>query len=94
MLNKFRDFMDTQVSMIILMDDVEQLSTLAKIFQSIGRERLSYEVYKDDITAYMIEVCMPYNRYLKMMRLLIKNGYNLRSESKVDIIQRMVKEES
>ncbi|QJU22654.1 hypothetical protein HLY09_26385 [Enterocloster bolteae] len=94
MFNKIRDFMDTNVSMIILMDTEEELSILAKIFCSIGRERLSYEMYKDDITAYMIEVSMPYNRYLKMMKLLIKNGYNLRPESKADIIQRMVKTES
>ena len=43
MFNKIRDFMDTNVSMIILMDTEEELSILAKIFCSIGRERLSYE---------------------------------------------------
>lgn len=92
MLNKVKDFLDTSVSMIILMDDIEQLSILSEVIVSIGRERCTYELYKDEITAYMIELRMPYNRYLAMMRELHKRGWNLKAETVVDVIQTMYKE--
>ena len=56
LLNKIRDFMDTNVCMVILMDNLEQLSVLADVIVSIGRNRCNYEVYKNDITAYMMEL--------------------------------------
>lgn len=92
MLDKIRDWSDTKVSCIILIDRVEDALVLANVMKNIGMERLSYEVYKDTITSYMVEIRMPYNRYLKMMQNLRKNGYNLRPESEVDIIQRLYKE--
>lgn len=91
-LQKIRDFNDTKVYMVILVDDIEALSTLADVIVSIGRERCTYELYKDDITAYMVEIRMPYNRYLSMMRGLQKQGYNLKPESKADIFNRLFKE--
>ena len=91
LLNKIRDFMDTNVCMVILMDNLEQLSVLADVIVSIGRNRCNYEVYKDDITAYMMELRLPYNRYLAMMKELQSRGWNLTMESKVDIFNRMVK---
>lgn len=92
MLNKVKDFLDTSVSMIILMDDIEQLSILSEVIVSIGKERCTYEIYKDEITAYMMELRMPYNRYLEMMRGLHKRGWNLKAETVVDVIQTMYKE--
>lgn len=91
LLNKIRDFMDTNVCMVILMDNLEQLSVLADVIVSIGRNRCNYEVYKNDITAYMMELWMPYNRYLAMMKGLRTQGWNLKPESKADIFNRMVK---
>ena len=91
-LEKIRDFNDTKVCMIILVDDIEALSTLADVIVSIGRDRCVYELYKDDITAYMVEIRMPYNRYLAMMRGLQKRGWNLKMESKVGIFNRLYKE--
>lgn len=91
LLNKIRDFMDTNVCMVILMDDLEQLSVLANVIVSIGRKRCLYELYKDDITAYMMELRLPYNRYLAMMKELQSRGWNLKMETKVDIINRMIR---
>lgn len=91
-LEKIRDFNDTKVYMVILVDDIEALSTLADVIVSIGRERCTYELYKDDITAYMMEIRIPYNRYLAMMKGLQKRGWNLKMESKVDIFNRLYKE--
>ena len=92
MLSKIIDRLDNDVSFVILVDSIEDLNVLADVMKNIGLKRLSYEVYKDDITAYMVEIRMPYNRYLAMMKLLRKNGHNLRAESKADIIQRFVKD--
>lgn len=92
MLKNVRDFLDTSVSMIILMDDIDQLSILSEVIVSIGKERCTYELYKDEITAYMMELRLPYNRYLAMMRELRKIGWNLKAETSADIIQTMIKE--
>lgn len=92
LLTKAKDFFDTSASMVILMDDIEQLSILTEVIVSIGRGRCTYEVYKDEITAYMMELRLPYNRYLAMIRGLQERGWNLKAETKVDIFNRMVKE--
>lgn len=94
MLNKVKDFFDTSVSMVILMDDEKQLLALSEVIVSIGRERCTYELYKDDITAYMMELRMPYNRYLAMMKGLRKKGWNLKPESKADIFNRMIRDQA
>lgn len=91
MLNKIKDFFDTSVGMVILMDDEEQLLVLSEVIVSIGRERCTYEIYKDEITAYMMELRMPYNRYLAMMQGLQKRGWNLKPETKADIFNRMIR---
>ena len=91
LLNKIRDFMDTDVCMVILMDTEEQLSVLCKAIISIGRDRCLYELYKDTITTYMIELRLPHNRYLAMMKELLAHGWTLKIESQVDIFNRMVK---
>lgn len=91
-LDKIRDFGDMPVSFVILFDDVEQLLVMAEVIESIGRERCSYEVYKDEITAYMMELRLPYNRYLAMMNGLRKRGWTLKPESRADVINRMVKD--
>lgn len=92
MLKKIRDFNDTKVCLVILVDDIVGLGILAEVITAIGRDRCVYELYKDDITAYMMEIRMPYNRYLAMMKGLQKRGWNLKSESKVDIFDRLYKE--
>lgn len=92
MLDKIRDFGDVSVSFVILFDDIDQLSIMADVIKSIGRERCSYEVHKDEITAYMMELRLPYNRYLAMMKGLRKRGWNLKPESKADVIKRMIRD--
>lgn len=91
-VEKIRDFNDNKVCLVILVDDIVGLGILAEVITAIGRDRCVYELYKDDITAYMMEIRMPYNRYLAMMKGLQKRGWNLKSESKVDIFNRLYKE--
>lgn len=91
-LEKIRDFNDNKVCIVILVDDIVGLCILTEVITAIGRDRCVYELYKDDITAYMMEIRMPYNRYLAMMKGLQKRGWNLKSESKVDIFGRLYKE--
>lgn len=42
MLSKVKDYFDTSVSMVILMDNEEQLLALSETIVSIGRERCAY----------------------------------------------------
>lgn len=91
-LEKIRDFIDTKVELVILVDDIVGLGILTEVIVAIGRDRCVYELYKDDITAYMVEIRMPYNRYLAMMKGLQRRGWNLKMESKVDIFNRLYKE--
>lgn len=91
LLAKVKDYFDTSVGMVILMDDEKQLLALSEVIVSIGKERCTYELYKDDITAYMMELRLPYNRYLAMMKGLQKRGWNLKAETKADIFNRMIK---
>lgn len=92
-IKKCRVFTDTKVSMVILMDNIEQLGALAEAIIDADRERFVYEVYKNEITLYMMEVRMPYNRYIAMLKGLHKRGWNLAQETKADIFNRMVKYE-
>lgn len=91
-LEKIRDFNDTKVGLVILVDDIAGLCILTEVIVAIGRDRCIYELYKYDITAYMVEIRMPYNRYLVMMKGLQKRGWNLKMESRVDIFNRLYKE--
>ena len=90
-MNKFRDKSYTKVSMIILIDTIEDMVVMVNVLNNIGLERSSYKFHKDNLSDCMLEIQMPYNRYLAMMKLLIQKGYNLRSESKVNIFQRLHK---
>lgn len=92
MLTKIRDFTDTDVSMVILVDNVEDLDMLADVIVDIGKERLKYEVYKNSDSTYMLEIRMPYNRYIAMMKGLHKHGYNLKPKSKADIFNKLIKD--
>lgn len=89
--NKVRDFSDSKVSMVILMDDIGQFQTLAEVIVSIGRERCIYEVYKHTFSLYMMELRLPYNRYLALMKGLRSRGWTLKPETRVDIFNRMIK---
>lgn len=98
LFNKIRDFTDTSVAMVILLDNIEQLGVMAEVLPSIELDRCSYEFYerkyevnKNEITAYMIELRLPYNRYLDMMQRLHRSGWTLKPETKVDIFNRLIK---
>ena len=91
MLHKIIDFLDTKDFLIILIDNKSELMDLTLVLQSIGLERLSYEVYGNDIIFYTMEISMPHNRYLAMLRELRKRKYNLKSDTKVNTINRLIK---
>lgn len=92
LLNKLVDFSDTEVSMVILLENVDQFEVLAGTLIQIGKDRCVCEVYKDAITAYMVVIRLPYIRYLAMMRKLTDAGWTLKPESSnVDIFSRMIK---
>ena len=97
MLAKIRDFFDIDVPMIILIDGINDLCVLKGIITSIGKERVHYNVYKgkhvfkNELVTYTMEIRLPYNRYLKLMQGLQRNGYNQRQESIAGVLNRMIK---
>ena len=91
LLNKIKDFNDQKVYMVILMDDLDQFGVVADVVVSSGADRCSYEVYKDEIAAYMMELNLPYNRYLAMIQGLRTTGWTFKHETKVGIFNRMIK---
>lgn len=96
MLTEIRDFMDYKVDMVILVDTDEELSVIKEVFKSIELSRLKvciHNIHISNRTKYVVEIRMPYNRYLKMMKGLISRGYNLMPQSNVDMINKMFKME-
>lgn len=97
MLAKIIDFFDTNVSMMILIDNINDLCILKGIIASVGKERVCYNVYsgkhifKNELVTYAMEIRLPYNRYLKLMQGLQRNVYNLRQESNIGVLNRMIK---
>ena len=93
MFKKIRDYFDTKVDFVIMVDNTKGLNMLMGTFLSIGLDRIHYAVYDSiAIPGYLIEVRMPYNVYLKMMRCIQRKGYNLKTKSKIDILNELVKE--
>lgn len=88
MLEKIRDFMDEKFYFLILSDDITAFGAVAGAIVDAGRARFKYEVYKDSLLPYkyMMELKMPYNRYLPFMTNLRKRGYTLRDLSLVGVI--------
>ena len=90
LLNKTRDKLDTQVSMVIVTSEKNEVDLCKKVIGSVKINRESYAIICMN-HEYMIEFRLPYNKFLKFMKELNKNGYTLRIMSKVDLINKIVK---
>ena len=92
LLDKIRDKLDTEVSMVIVMSK-EDIIYLLQILNAIDSVEIDPKSYATRITDHecMIEFRIPYNKYLKFMKELNKNGYTLRIMSNVDLINKIVK---
>ena len=90
LLNKIRDKLDTEVSMVVVTSEKNEVDLLKKVISSV---KINHELYKIIFTNHVntIEFRIPYNRYLKFMQELNKNGYTLRAISNVDLINEIVK---
>lgn len=88
MLEKIRDFMDEKFYFLILMNDLECIEAVTNSIKESGQTRFRYVVYKESLAGfkYMVELKMPYNRYLPFMTNLRKRGYTLRDLSLIGVI--------
>lgn len=78
--SKIRDFFDTSVAMVIRMDNIEQYCIMKEVLGAVGLDRCSYEY---DDSSCLLELRLPYNRYLAMMQELTKRGWTfVESENK------------
>ena len=90
LLNKIRDKLDTEVSMVVVTSEKNEIDLCKKVISSVKINHESYAIIFTD-HEYMIEFRLPYNKFLKFMKELNKNGYTLRIMSKVDLINKIVK---
>ena len=90
LFNKIRDKLDTEVSMVVVTSEKNEVDLCKKV---IGSVKINHESYAIICTnhEYMIEFRLPYNKFLKFMKELNKNGYTLRIMSNVDLINKIVK---
>ena len=90
LLNKIRDKLDTEVSMVVVTSEKNEVDLCKKVIGSVKINHESYKIiFADHVN--MIEFRVPYNKYLKFMKELNKNGYTLQNMSKVDLINKIVK---
>lgn len=94
MLKKIYDLLDTKIDMVVVIDDETMRLKFIEVLKEMDVNRIKYEIYKVSVNLYLVELHMPYNRYLKMMKALIKRGYNLRPKSEADIVNVMIKDKS
>lgn len=85
--SKIRDFFDTSVAMVILMDNIEQYCVMKEVLEAVGLDRCYYKYY----STHLLELRLPYNRYLAMMQELTKRAWTLKAKTNVDIFNTMVK---
>lgn len=91
MLNKIKDYFDYKVHLLISIDNDQGVSVLENVLGYIGKDRLSYKTHNCGLTGYMMELRMPYNRYMEMMKSLQKIGWNLAQISNVGVIDKLIK---
>ena len=86
-----RDYFDTSVAMVILIDNIEQYGIMNEVLGAVGLDRCSYKYYEYDDSSCLLELRLPYNRYLAMMQELTKRAWTLKAKTNVDIFNTMVK---
>lgn len=89
--SKIRDYFDTSVAMVILMDNIEQYGIMNEVLGAVGLDRCSYKYYEYDDSSCLLELRLPYNRYLAMMQELTKRAWTLKMKTNVGIFNTMVK---
>ena len=89
LLNEIKDKLDSTVSLVIVVDDVAKLRILRDVVSSVNIDRESYIITVTD-RDYIMELRIPYNKYLAFMDKLHKEGYNLRCMTRLDLVNTLV----
>lgn len=91
MLNKIKQIFDPEVRKIILIDNDLELLSLVEARLLLGSERVSYKIHKGGLTTYMMELSLPNSKFEKLIDNIKKFGYNLKTESKMNIVYRVTR---
>ena len=89
LLNEIKDKLDSTVSLVIIADNVAKVQILKEVMSSINVDRESYIITVTD-RDYIMELRIPYNKYLAFMDKLHKEGYNLRCMTRLDLVNTLV----
>lgn len=91
MFNKIKDKADHAVSLVIIMDEMEQVKFVEGVLRSVGEDRVRYAMLTDVIGPYAIEATMPQNRYQAFMQTMTAFGYGLKSLGKENVVRKLIK---
>lgn len=90
-LNKWKDFNDTTVRMVVLLgDDNKKLATLIKLIDKLDRTRFNYKLTEISTNNFVMELKMPYNRYLALQINLLSKGLSFNSITDVEIFHEII----
>ena len=89
LLNEIKDKLDSTVSLVIVVNDVAKLHILRDIVSSVNIDRESYIITVTD-RDYIMELRIAYNTYLAFMDKLHEKGYNLKSMTRLDLVNTLI----
>ena len=89
LLNEIKDKLDSTVSLVIIADNVAKVQILKEAMSSVNVDRESYIITVTD-RDYIMELRIPYNKYLAFMDKLHMEGYNLRCMTRLDLVNTLV----
>ena len=89
LLNEIKDKLDSTVSLVIVVDDVAKLRILRDVVSSVNIDRESYIITVTN-QDYIMELRIAYNMYLTFMDKLHEKGYNLKSMTRLDLVNTLI----
>lgn len=90
-MNKIRDVVDREVSLVVILDDMEQLNLMTTAIVCACKGQFVYKPYFNENETNMLELRMPNNRVSAVMRYLSLNKWTLRPISPTNVLFRMEK---
>ncbi len=85
----FRGSEKKNVPLIVLVNNIPDLSAIVKAITTVCGRDIACEGYKDVMNGYMIEVVLTYTQYNSVNRELDLSGYKLERASSVGILYKL-----
>ena len=90
LLNEIKDKLDSTVSLVIVVDNIDKVRILRDVALFVDIDRESYIITVTD-RDYIMELRIPYSTYLAFMDKLHEKGYNLKSMTRLDLVNTLIR---